>query len=160
MKKYKQCKVGDYVWFIMHPYEIECEGVVIEVADISTVKVALVDGDDVASSERAGNRIKTSTEDMFRQTIDNGFSNVRIKESNITLSDSKAKYALYPVWLLTTSFNKTQNLFAVNGQTGKIVGDLPIDKKLVRRYRLIRTLIGGGIVYAFLFLLGKMGGLL
>ena len=47
MKKYKQCKVGDYVWFIRHPYELECEGIVIKVADISTVKVAVIDDDDM-----------------------------------------------------------------------------------------------------------------
>ena len=152
-------KMPDDMMEAIEPFDFS-EAVPFKTAYLSGYMADKYDVDDVASAERAGNRIKTSTEDMFRQTIDNGFSNVRIKESNITLSDSKAKYALYPVWLLTTSFNKTQNLFAVNGQTGKIVGDLPIDKKLVIKYKLIRTLIGGGIAYAALFILGKMGGLL
>jgi len=39
-----------------------------------------------------------------------------------------AKYALYPVWLLNTSWNGKKYTFAMNGQTGKLVGDLPMDK--------------------------------
>ena len=40
-----------------------------------------------------------------------------------------AKYALYPVWLLTTQWNGKPYTFAMNGQTGKFVGDLPVDKQ-------------------------------
>lgn len=45
--KYKQCKVGDYVIFTEHPYETINEGAVIKVADISSVKVATIDGYDL-----------------------------------------------------------------------------------------------------------------
>lgn len=41
----------------------------------------------------------------------------------------KNKYALYPVWLLNTSWEGKQYYFAMNGQNGKFVGDLPVDKK-------------------------------
>ena len=37
-------------------------------------------------------------------------------------------YALYPVWLLNTVWNGKTFSFAMNGQTGKFVGDLPVDK--------------------------------
>lgn len=40
-----------------------------------------------------------------------------------------AKYALYPVWLLNTSWEGKQYYFAMNGRNGKFVGDLPVDKK-------------------------------
>jgi hypothetical protein len=33
------------------------------------------------------------------------------------------------VWLLTTEWNGKKYTFAMNGQTGKFVGDLPVDKK-------------------------------
>ncbi|MBQ1412395.1 MAG: hypothetical protein IIY93_04300, partial [Clostridia bacterium] len=32
------------------------------------------------------------------------------------------------VWLMTTSWNGQQYLFAMNGQTGKFVGNLPCDR--------------------------------
>ncbi len=36
---------------------------------------------------------------------------------------------MMPVWLLSTRWNGENYLFAMNGQTGKLVGDLPVDKK-------------------------------
>ena len=43
--------------------------------------------------------------------------------------DGKAKYALMPVWILNTKYQDKMYTFAMNGQTGKLVGSLPIDKK-------------------------------
>ena len=45
--------------------------------------------------------------------------------SVITLS---ARYALLPVWMLTTQWQGKTYTFAMNGQTGRMVGDLPISK--------------------------------
>ena len=33
-----------------------------------------------------------------------------------------------PVWMLHTKWNGQNFLFAMNGQTGKLIGDLPVDK--------------------------------
>jgi hypothetical protein len=38
------------------------------------------------------------------------------------------KYALLPVWMLHTSWSGNDYLFAMNGQTGKLIGDLPVDR--------------------------------
>ena len=83
------------------------------------------DVDDRQSYERANNRIKQSTIDSFRSTI-SGYSTVTPEGSNISLSSGKAKYALYPVWILNTTYKDKKYIFAMNGQTGKFVGDLPI----------------------------------
>ena len=37
-------------------------------------------------------------------------------------------YALLPVWMLHTRWKEQDFLFAMNGQTGKLIGDLPVDK--------------------------------
>jgi hypothetical protein len=34
---------------------------------------------------------------------------------------------LLPVWLLSTRFEGNNYLFAMNGQTGKFVGNMPMD---------------------------------
>lgn len=39
--------------------------------------------------------------------------------TNISLANGTAKYALYPVWMLTTQWNGQTYTFAMNGQTGK-----------------------------------------
>ena len=79
------------------------------------------------SAERANSRIRQSTRDSFAQTV-MGYASVIPQGSNIQLSSSKIRYALLPVWLLTTKYKGETYLFAMNGQTGKFVGDLPVDK--------------------------------
>ncbi len=84
------------------------------------------DVDASSSIDRANERIKRSTEDAFRSTVI-GYTSVATVSSNIQLQNGKARYALYPVWLLNTDWNGQKFTFAINGQTGKIAGDLPMD---------------------------------
>ena len=85
------------------------------------------DVDSQQSVERANARIKRSTEEAFASTVV-GYSTVVPMSSQIHLHGGSARYALYPVWLLNTVYNGTKYTFAMNGQTGKLVGDLPMDK--------------------------------
>ena len=48
--------------------------------------------------------------------------------SRIDLRSGDVRYALMPVWLLTTKWKDRNFLFAMNGQTGKLIGDLPVDR--------------------------------
>ena len=50
---------------------------------------------------------------------------------NIQLERGKVHYALLPVWMLSTDWGGKRYMFAVNGQTGKTVGDLTLNKKKV-----------------------------
>lgn len=86
------------------------------------------DVDSEKSVERANQRIKQSTESSFSQTVSE-YGNLKIDAGNINLKNGRAKYALCPVWLLNTDWNGQKYTFAMNGQTGKFVGNLPIDKK-------------------------------
>ncbi len=78
---------------------------------------------------RANERIKTSVQDVFGETVSNAYTTVNIENINVSLQNGVSKYALYPVWLLNTTYNGKKYVFAMNGQTGKFVGDLPVDKK-------------------------------
>ena len=59
------------------------------------------DVDAQASIENANKRIKRSTEETFRETVQ-GFGMVTTESTYIDLQNGTAKYALYPVWLLNT----------------------------------------------------------
>ena len=85
------------------------------------------DEDAQACLPRANERMKQSTRQEFSKTVQ-GYDAVQIEQENIRLTDGKARYALYPVWLLNTSWNGNKYTFAMNGQSGKFVGDLPSDK--------------------------------
>lgn len=85
------------------------------------------DVDAEASIARANERIKRSTEEAFRATV-HGYTSVTTVDSAVNLQNGKARYALYPVWILNTDWNGQKFTFGVNGQTGKVAGDLPMDK--------------------------------
>lgn len=55
-------------------------------------------------------------------------------------------YALYPVWILNTTYKGSKYIFAMNGQTGKLVGDLPLDKGAFWKWFGI---LGAGLSAAF-----------
>ena len=76
------------------------------------------DVDAEQSTDRANLRVRTSTEDTFSSTV-RGYASVIPESSSIRLQNGRAKYALYPVWLLNTSWKGQRYTFAMNGQTGK-----------------------------------------
>ena len=103
-----------------------------EAVDFQTAYLAgyLADKYDVdmqASIPRANERIKHSAEDTLEGTV-SGYSSVTPKFSSVQLLNGVSKYALYPVWILNTKYNGETYTFAMNGQTGKFIGNLPVDK--------------------------------
>lgn len=102
------------------------------------------DMDVEACIPRANQRIKTSTEEAFKSTV-SGYETLEVESSSINLENSRAKYTLCPVWLLNTTWNGNKYTFAMNGQTGKFVGDLPMDKRTYHKYY---AAIGAGIAAA------------
>ena len=78
------------------------------------------------SQERADGRCAASLEGALHRTTTE-YSSCIPKSRNINLRRGKVHYALLPVWMLHTKWNDKDFLFAMNGQTGKLVGDLPTD---------------------------------
>ena len=98
----------------------------------------MADKYDVGAEEsiaRANERVKRSTENNFKSTV-TGYTSVTTEQSSVRLHDGSAKYALYPVWILNTTWNGKQYRFAMNGQSGKFVGDLPVDKKAAKTWTI------------------------
>ena len=102
---------------------------------------------------RANDRIRTSTEASFAATTV-GYSSVIPEHSNIRLCGGRVRYALLPVWILTTRYRDKAYTFAMNGQTGKMVGNLPIDWKLLWMYLLSIGLGSGALISAIACLFG------
>ncbi|MDR0490799.1 MAG: hypothetical protein LBH28_06105 [Oscillospiraceae bacterium] len=85
------------------------------------------DEDAEMCSKRANERIVASTERAFASTA-SGYTTLTREYSHIDLKKGDIKYALMPVWLLSTKWKGKDFLFAMNGQTGKLIGDLPVDR--------------------------------
>lgn len=85
------------------------------------------DVDAEASTQRADDRIRVSTEGAMADSV-TGYESVVPNQVSIELKHGQVKYALLPVWMLHTSWQEKNFLFAMNGQTGKLIGDLPVSK--------------------------------
>ena len=125
-------KMDDTLMESIEPFKIE-EAVDFQTAYLSGYLADKYDVDAEASIGRANERIKRSTEEAFASTVQ-GYSSVVPVSSNIHLQNGRARYALYPVWILNTQWNGQKFTFGINGQTGKIAGDLPMDKGAFRRW--------------------------
>ena len=114
------------------------------------------DVDAEQSIERANERVKRSTEEVFASTV-HGYQTVVTESSNIRLHGGKAKYALYPVWILNTTWQGKKYTFAMNGQTGKFVGDLPVDKSAAAKWALGLSAVLSAAAYGAVWLLHLIG---
>ncbi|MBR5618876.1 MAG: hypothetical protein IKW76_04005 [Clostridia bacterium] len=104
---------------------------------------------------RVNERMQQSAEDTLRKTV-KSFDSVDSRSTQIRLVRGVAKYVLYPVWLLNTVYNGETYTFAMNGQSGKFVGNVPVDGgKLGGLFAGVA--VGAAAV---LFALGKLFGMI
>ena len=102
--------------------------------------------------ERATDRMKKSTEEAFRSSC-GGYDRVNVEHSSFSVRKSRYWYALYPVWLLNTTWKGKKYTFAMNGQTGQMVGDLPADQGAFYKYVGLRAVIIGLILYILMWII-------
>lgn len=59
------------------------------------------------------------------------YTSYKILSKNIKINKSEIEYALLPVWMMNVLYKGNIHTFAMNGQTGKMIGNVPIDKNKV-----------------------------
>lgn len=125
-------KMDDTLMESIEPYRFE-EAVPFNPAFLAGYAADRYDVTKEECVRRADKRIQNSAELSFRATIQ-GYQNVSMARNSIRIRNARYWYTLYPVWLLNTTWNGQKYIFAMNGQTGKMVGDLPMDKKEFWKY--------------------------
>ncbi|MBE6620906.1 MAG: hypothetical protein E7625_06060 [Ruminococcaceae bacterium] len=128
-----------------------------DAVDFQTAYLAgyLADKYDVSAEEsvdRANARVRQSTQDAFAATV-HGYSTLTPQESSIRLHGGKSHYALYPVWLFNTTYRGEKYTFAMNGQTGKFVGNLPTSWPTYFKWLGGLTAAVGAAVFALSYLI-------
>lgn len=101
---------------------------------------------------RARERDRVCAERSFQATVTGYNGGKRVQDSDIEINQAGYWYALYPVWLLNTTWRGEKFTFAMNGQTGKMVGDLPLDRFAFWKSVLIRTALIAGLLYTLMYL--------
>ncbi len=84
------------------------------------------------SSEAGAQRLRQRVENAFDEAIAPTMLTYTTKiptGKNLKLDQGKARYVLMPVWLLNTRYKDKTYTFAMNGQTGKMTGQLPVCPK-------------------------------
>lgn len=91
-------------------------------------------------------------EKILRGTV-KGYSNVSVRSCHLNRKKENWDYIMLPVWTVTyKGRNGKMYYYSMNGQNGKVYGELPID------YKKVWTL--GGIIFAVVMILGLIGGYL
>ena len=85
------------------------------------------DVDAEASAARANERVSNTAIGMLQSTII-GYQGQTVLGKDVNIRQGQVKYAMLPVWMLHTKWQNKDYLFAMNGQTGKLIGDLPVSK--------------------------------
>lgn len=94
------------------------------------------DVDAEAAVVRADERVVKSAEGCLEDTVQ-GYTRVSSNDDCAIVKEENAvHYAMVPVWILTTRYNDVPYTFMMNGQTGKLVGSLPIDYGKLRNHTL------------------------
>ena len=95
---------------------------------ISYLPGFLADRYDVSPEEchsRADTRCLQTLEDSVRDTV-TGFDQCHLRSRQVKLHRGSVHYALLPVWMLNVKWEGENYLFAINGQTGRTAGRLPV----------------------------------
>lgn len=101
-------------------------------------------------------RAVESTKQIFLNDMV-GYSNKTLYNNSLRANNIVKQYALFPVWMVNVKYKDKYYLFAMNGQTGKFIGDMPVDTNKVIKWSIIMFLILFiGIIVAS-FILFKLG---
>lgn len=139
-------KIGDDLMDSIEPFDMS------EAVDFNTAYLAGFTADrfDVESEEisgRAMRRMLNTTMSVVKKDVESNYASAEL-ESKSLAAEVDVKYTLLPVYLFDVSHHKIKYSFAVNGQTGKVVGRLPIDKSVVISRFAIRNALITAIIFA------------
>ena len=111
------------------------------------------DIDENISFARAKQRSMNTSIDMAKSATRHQTSVVTGNSLNI--SNKKCYYIMLPVWMVSVKYKEKDYIFAMNGDTGKIVGNIPIGVKEFMFWMILVLLVSFGII-SLIILLGVL----
>ena len=128
-------KMPDSIMEPLGPWNMD-EAVDFETAYLSGFLADRYDVDADESSKRVVERAKSSAERRLLSTT-GPYVRGPGGQSSVSMTGVRERYVLLPLWILRTRFQDKDWYYAMNAQTGKLVGDLPMDKGRRNKFFLI-----------------------
>ena len=100
---------------------------------------------------RIKSRASQAGKNVIRDSI-SSYSKLSVTSEDYKVQNTNWKYAMLPIWFMSYKYHDDVYEFAVNGQTGKLAGTPPLDK---RKLKLFSAALGAGVM-----LLVYLGGML
>lgn len=106
---------------------------------------------------RIKQRASSYVDNYINSTI-GGYTTVNVHQKYINILKRKAEYTLMPVWMVYYDYKKADHIFAMNGQTGKVVGRPPLSGAKIAAWfagisgasfllmRILTFLLGGSLI--------------
>ena len=81
-----------------------------------------------------------------------GYNSCQVVSDNITFPNLNIEYVLLPVYLLNIKYKDKMYTFAMNGESGKLIGNMPVDKQKAVLAFILTFIITFLITYAIFYL--------
>lgn len=105
----------------------------------------------------AEKRVLSTAEEVMLNDMGT-YHSKKVNDKTISTNKKEAEYVLLPVWMVNVKYNNNYYIFAMNGQTGEIVGNIPLDKKKVAIWSIGLFLIVFSLVILISFIFFIIGG--
>ncbi len=117
-------KMDDKIMDLLEPFNYD-ELVDFSMSYLSGYFAEKYDQNEKEVFPRIEKRVYDDTTTQLRNTI-GGYSSVQVIDSQVSIDRCETAYTLMPIWMLNYKYKGKDFLFAMNGQTGKVAGKLPL----------------------------------
>ncbi len=145
-------KLDDVMMQSVEPFNLD------EAVDFDTMYLSgyMANKYDVTKDEvikTAHDRFKVSMAEVLADRANKMYDEVDTLESYIQVEDGTSKYAFYPVWILNINWRDKSYQYVINGQTGKLACEFPLDRFNFFKWCLLYWAGASAIVYVITYII-------
>lgn len=145
-------RMANDIMDLMEPYEYQAL-LNFEEKYMSGFQGEIVNFSDAEEEERAKQKARNDSESLLNETI-LGYTTCVPLHKDIRIERQKARFALMPVWVYRYNFRGKDYVYHVNGQTGKVIGKTPTDKRKAWWYSAAVAFMAGMTWQSICWILG------
>jgi predicted RNA-binding Zn-ribbon protein involved in translation (DUF1610 family)/ribosomal protein L37AE/L43A len=111
---------------------------------------------DTVYKEAASRAINTAKDELQKDV--RGYTSTIMVDNKLQSQELNKDYVMLPVWMVNVKYKDKIHIFAMNGQTGEFVGNIPLDKNKVIIYSIVIFIISLLVCIIGSYIAFKMGG--